>query len=335
MRVLFDHPLPFALAHGGFQTQIEQTKQALQEVGVEVEFVRWWDDAQSGDLIHYFGGASNAYLQQCRLKKRPVVMTTLFTETCNRSDAQLRRQGLMTRAILRLPFGEGVKQQLSWRTFHQCARNVVGLTAEADVLKTVYQVPGARIAIVPLGLSASFLQAGPGSRSENHLICTGTITERKNSVELARLATEAKVPILFVGKPYREDAYWEQFTRFFQAGFVRHHPHVGTESEMIRLLQGARGFVLMSRYENWCLSAHEAAGCGLPVLLPDQKWSRERFGSHAHYFARATDRSNVAILRQFYDRCPELPGSAVKLYSWRETAERLKAVYKEVLSTSR
>jgi len=201
MRVLFDHSSPFALAHGGFQIQIEQTAAALRGIGVEVEFLRWWDDAQRGDLIHYFGGASNAYLQQTRSKNVPVVMTTLLTETCNRSNWQLRRQRLFTQAILRLPFGEGVKQQLSWETYHHCTQNVVGLKAERDVLEKVYGVPSTKISVVPLGLSESYLKAGSGHRRGNHLICTGTITERKNSVELAQWAARAHVPILFVGKP--------------------------------------------------------------------------------------------------------------------------------------
>jgi glycosyltransferase involved in cell wall biosynthesis len=47
---------------------------------------------------------------------------------------------------------------------------------------------------------------------------------------------------------------------------------------MIGLLQRARGFVLNSRFENWSLAAHEAAACGLPLLLPDLPWSREQFG---------------------------------------------------------
>ena len=33
MKVLFDHPNPFMLAHGGFQNQIEQTKKAPERIG--------------------------------------------------------------------------------------------------------------------------------------------------------------------------------------------------------------------------------------------------------------------------------------------------------------
>ena len=56
MKVLIDHQNPFLLMHGGLQIQIEQTKAALGAIGVEVEFLRWWDPAQraglrTGDLI--------------------------------------------------------------------------------------------------------------------------------------------------------------------------------------------------------------------------------------------------------------------------------------------
>lgn len=329
MRVLFDHPYPFMLAHGGFQTQIEQTRNGLQAIGVEVEYLRWWDDRQRGDLIHYFGTASQGYLQQARVKELPVVMTTLFTETCNRSDAQLRRQGRVTQTILKLPLGEGIKQQLSWRAYNACTLNIVGLEAERNVLEWVYNVPREKVGLVPLGLSDTFLQAGPGARSEPYLITTGTITPRKNSVELAEFAIAARVPVLFVGKPYSEsDPYWRRFASLIDNQFVRYQPHVSSEPEMIRLLQGARGFVLTSWYENWCLSAHEAIACGLPVLVPDQKWSRERFADQARYFDVPTlAKSNVAVLRRFYDECPSLPAPAVELYSWRDVATRLQRLY--------
>ena len=337
MKILIDHHDPFALAHGGFQVQIEQTKAALERAGANVECVRWWDASQQGQLIHFFGPAPLGFLQQARLKGIPVVMTHLFTATCNRSDSQLRRQGWIVRAILGIPFGEGIKQQLIWRSFGACARNVVGIEAERRVLELVYGIGRNRVSVVPLGLSDTFLKAPCGSRTESHLVCAGTITERKNCVPLARLARAAKVPVLFIGKPYSDrDAYWKEFQSLLDGQWVRHQPHVGDPAAMVELLGRARGAVIMSEFENWCLAAHEAIACGLPLLVQDQKWSRERFGDQVRYFKHIGEsEENVRVLRQFYVDSPGLPVPAIKLYGWDEVALQLLAVYREVLSTSR
>ncbi|HXI68954.1 MAG TPA: glycosyltransferase [Verrucomicrobiae bacterium] len=333
MKILFYSPLPFALAHGGAQIQIEQTMAALIAVGVEAEPIRWWDDRQRGDLIHYFGVAPLIHIEHARDKGIPIVMNHLFTAACNRSEAQLRRQGWLVRTILNQPFGEGIKQQLAWRSFGRCATNVVGLEAERRVLELVYGVPRERVDLVPLGLEKIYLDAGSGKRDGDYLLCAGTITRRKNSVALARLARAAQVPVLFVGKPYAEtESYWQEFRALVDGRWVRHQAHVADPAAMVALLQSARGAVVMSDYENWCLTAHEAAACGVPVLLPDQNWSRERFGNKAHYFDRiGFSPRNVEILKQFYTAAPGLPAPAVQLFSWADAAVRLKTVYERVL----
>lgn len=335
MKILFNCNLPFALAHGGMQTQVEQTQAGLRSIGLEVEPIRWWDDAQRGDLIHYFGVAPLDHIHHAQAKGIPVVMTNLFTSTCNRADSRLRLQGWLVQTMLRQPFGEGIKNQLAWRSFITCAHNLVGLEAERRVLELVYALPADRTSVVPLGLPEIFLKAQAGNRSGDHLISPGTITERKNSIPLARLAHQARVPVLFVGKPYSEnDRYWLEFLKLVDGKWVRHQSHVADPAAMIALLQQARGAVVMSQYENWCLVAHEAAACGLPVLLPSQKWSHERFGDRAHYFTGNLNR-DAAVLRDFHERCPSLPAPGIRLHSWTEVAASLKTVYERVMSTSR
>ena len=333
MRVLIDQSLPFALAHGGAQIQIERTRSALQEIGVECEFLRWWDGQQRCDLIHYFGAASSTYLHHARIAKVPVVMTQLFTETCNRPAAQLKRQGLLVKTLLAAPFGEGIKRQLAWRSYQNCDHNIVGLEAERRVLQTAFLVPPERVSVVPIGLSRAYVQANPARRNEPELICTGTITERKNFVELAQMALAARVPIRFVGKPYHpDDPYWLRFRQLIDNQWVKHSPHVDTEAEMISLLQTARGFAFMSDYENWCLSAHEAAACGLPLLVQDQNWSRERFGNQARYLPDiGMTQRNIEALKSFYADSPNLPAPKIKLHDWTEVARQLAAVYATLL----
>src|SRR5205807_2170816 len=133
MKVLVDHSWPFSLAHGGVQKQIEESKAALQAVGLEVEYLRWWDSRQEGDLIHFFCAPSAAYLRQARLCQLPVVATVFFSEACNRPDWKLKIQGLATHLILAQPFASGIKEQLTWIAYRRAPRLVVGLQAERSV----------------------------------------------------------------------------------------------------------------------------------------------------------------------------------------------------------
>lgn len=330
MKVLFDHQSPFSFAHGGIQTQIEKTRSALLETGVEVEFLRWWDDTQTGDLVHYFGTPPVPYLELARRQKLPVLVTNTFSETCNRSDAHLRAQGLVIQSLLRLPGWEWIKRQLAWSAYGRADCNIVGLEAERNVLRVVYGVPDNRIRVVPLALADPFLNVQPGSAKQDYLITTGSINSVKRSLELAKMAQAAQVPILFVGKPYNPaDPYWKEFMTLIDDRFVRHQDHVSDPNVMIDLLKKARGFVIYSRYENWCLSAHEAAACGLPLLLPRKRWSVERFDSQATFFPDGTFDESVAALKDFYSRTSQLAAPQIPRRSWKDVAGDLTKIYRE------
>lgn len=337
MKILIDSfGPPFFLAHGGATTQVVETMKALQEVGVDVEFARWWDSHQTGDLIHTFGTPKGAYIDFARAKGMPVVNTTLFTATCNRSVNYLTLQGAMVSTLLKMPgippWG-AIRSQLGWRSYNACDLNIVGLEAEANVLRKVYSVPDSKIRLIPLGLSELFLDAGHGERSEEYLITTGTITERKRSIELAQLAKASQVPICFVGKPYDENSsYWRAFEALIDGKLVKHIPHTESVNEMIQLLKGSRGYVLYSDYENWCLSAHEAIACGIPIMVPDQPWSRELFGSQASYLLPGKSGINTARLRKFCESADSIRPPDIKLFSWKEVAQKLVDTYHEIIA---
>jgi len=332
MKVLFNCNLPFSLIHGGAPVQIEQTIAGLKQVGVEVEHLQWWNNGQTTDILHHVGYMEPGLTARAHDKGWKVANTVLFTETVNRSAAALRWRGLGVRLIRKGPWPRRLKDLFPWRTYHGADRMIVGLEAERDLLRNVYGVPAGRIEVVPLGLAEIFLQAGPPLRTEDHLICTGRITPSKNSLQLARLARDSRVPVLFVGKSEDSSSdYWKQFQALVDNRYVKHHEHVGSAAGIVDLLRRARGYVLMSQYENWSLAAHEAAACGLPLLLPDQPWSRERFADQASYFPTYEGPRAAAALRTFYDACPALPPPRVQLIGWPETGRMLRDVYAKML----
>lgn len=336
MKVLLDcQGTPFLLAHGGVDIQLNSTCNALRSTGVEADYLRWWDKNQECDLIHTYSVPDSQFLKFAREKRVPVVCTSLFTANCNRSNRSLKAKGLLVSAVLasrKVPIISMLREFSRWESFRGFDCNIVGLQAEADVLKLVYGVPEANIRIVPLGLSEIFLEAPPATREEDHLITTGTITERKRSVEIAEMAREARVPVLFVGKPYSDDnPYWKKFQSLVDGKYVKHIPHTDSPAELVELMGKSRGYILNSYYENWCLSAHEAVACGLPILVPDQRWSRERFGNQATYL-KPTRAEMIVQLKEFHAKAPSMPAPDIKLYSWQEVAGILKDIYSSVLA---
>lgn len=239
-------------------------------------------------------------------------------------------QAFYTRGILGIPGSGLLTRHLFWESLRQADKVVVGLEAEAWLLRHVYGLRESQIAIVPLGTADEFLNAPLASRSEKHLVTTGTITERKGSLVMARLAHAAKVPLLFAGKPYTEtDPYWLEFKKYIDGKYVIHSGHIDGSKAMASLLGRARGFVLNSLHENWCFSAHEAAACGLPLLLPDQPWSRERFGSEARYFTPGNFTVMTDELKRFYEEAPDLASPGTRQYSWKEVGDKLISVYQD------
>src|SRR5580658_3472594 len=79
VKILVNCTLPFALAHGGQAIQIQRTMAALNEIGVEAEPLRWWDENQKGDLIHYFGRMPVDQINFAHQKNFKVVMAELLT----------------------------------------------------------------------------------------------------------------------------------------------------------------------------------------------------------------------------------------------------------------
>src|SRR5262245_1126346 len=99
MKVLFTYPVPFMLAHGGAQIQIQQTQAALEQVGVTVEPLRWWDEKQTGDILHSFARLPTLHLRLAQEKGMKVVVGDLLTAQGSRSAARRKLQNLVTRAM--------------------------------------------------------------------------------------------------------------------------------------------------------------------------------------------------------------------------------------------
>jgi len=333
MKVLFNCNLPVALAHGGQQIQIERTQAALQSIGLQVEPLRWWDDQQSGDVIHYFGRMPSVQIELAHQKGIKVVMAELLTAQGSRSRSQLRLQKIIKRIMEHIAPRHFIAS-FSWESY-QLADACVALTSwEAHLMRYLFGAPAENVHVVPNGVEDVFFQS-PVAQRGKWLVCTATIAARKRVLELAEAAVFAKIPIWVIGKAYSESDPYAQ--RFF--ALSRQHPQIvryegalSDRKQLAGIYREARGFVLPSTMESLSLSALEAAACDCPLLLTDLPWARSTFGEHAMYCPITSPERTAEYLRTFYDQAPSLKPPPKPL-TWLMVGRQLKELYEQLSGT--
>jgi glycosyltransferase involved in cell wall biosynthesis len=335
MKILLNCHVPFLLAHGGAQIQIEQTRAALEKIGVDVDYLHWWDDSQKADIIHHFGRFPEPLIRLAQNKGIKVVMADLLTAQGSRSLSRIRTQRLVTRFLKRaLP---GFSARVDWDSY-RLADACVALTAhEAWLMTYQFDAPPEKVHVIPNGVEEVFLQSPRVTRGQ-WLVCTTTVTERKRVVELAEAAVEAKTPLWIIGRAYGDsDPYAKRFLELAgrHQDLIRFDGPIADRQRLAEAYRQARGFVLLSAMESLSLSALEAAACDCPLLLSDLPWARTVFGDKVSYcpVTNATSQT-AAVLRKFYDAAPNLSPPAKPL-TWVDVARQLQSLYTAVLGGSK
>ena len=332
MKVLFSCPVPFMLAHGGAQIQIEQTKAALQEIGVEVDFLRWWDPTQRGDILQIFGRPAFNHVQLAQSKGIKVAFLDLLTQQGSRPpfNQWMHRVAIQAMRGALPPQRAGMLCSNAYLLADACMANTPW---EAHLMSYVFGAPEGRVHVIPNGVEEVFLKSEPCSRGK-WMVCTATITPRKRVTELAQAAVKAQTPLWVIGKPYSEtDPYFQSFSKLVAQypDLLRYSGPITDRAVLARTYREARGFVLLSTMETRSLSAEEAAACECPLLLSDLPWARSTFGDSARYCPAVGSAEKTAnVLRQFYAEAPHLPAPA-KPKSWIQVAEEFRAVYEALL----
>jgi glycosyltransferase involved in cell wall biosynthesis len=336
MKVLVSHSVPFFLSHGGAQTITEGLIDGLRNRGIDVQPERWWDERQEGDVLHYIGRPYRTPLLLAKKKGFKVVFTDLLDTIAARSKTKLLAQRLMIQTVQR--FAPGMLERVAWDVYREADAMIFSLSHESEVAQYLFEAPSERCHVFPWGLpSSAIAELAKPQTEEDYIISVASIVPRKNAVRLARAAREARVPILFVGKPLAiNDSYFREFEALVDGKLVRHAGFV-SEEEKLRLLRAARGFALLSWGESGCVAVYEAAAAGLPLLLTDAAWARKGYpGASALEFVDVDSHATlVDRLRRFYESAHRRPTTTFPILSWDQIAEKHVALYERLLRDKR
>jgi glycosyltransferase involved in cell wall biosynthesis len=206
------------------------------------------------------------------------------------------------------------------------ARRVLTVSerTRADLVR-LYGLPPEKVVVTPNAVDPVFTPGSPLTLG-TYVLVVGAVQPRKN--QLAALAAAAAVPLpLVVAGPVKNEALAAEL----RAGGADLRGYVDQE-ELADLYRGAACLVQPSRFEGFGLPVLEAMACGTPVVALDEPALREVAGDAAIF----VDEEHVAdgVLRALEER-ERLSVAGIeraKAFSWRVTAERTLAVYREALA---
>ncbi len=233
----------------------------------------------------------------------------------------------------------GLKDRLVFRrvvpqTVKRAARVLtVSERTKGDIVQ-LYGIPANRIVVTPNGVDLAFHPAElPETSPSNSLLqgsyvlAVGAIQARKNQLAALEAATEIGLPLVVVG-PAKDSGLAEELRR--RGARVEGHVEIGRLADLYR---GAACLVQASRFEGFGLPVLEAMASGTPVVAVREPALQEVAGDAAVFVA--ADGLADGIRKAIEERDPLSAAGLerARAFSWRATAERTLAVYREILGT--
>ena len=231
--------------------------------------------------------------------------------------------------------GKGLFETMGVGLYTQADAAIALNPAEAEYMIQVFGADPQKTHVVPNGVDPVFFDRGITPEPFDGLICLAYIQERKNSVELARRAKDARVPVKFVGSScFCEDRYMKKFQSEVDRQWVFWEGEVREKERICALLRGARGCVLASDMETQPIAMLESLACGTPVMGSDSVCLRSFFGHAIRYCASPRKAVFVDQLRDFYRECCMGEKQSFPVIDWSQVSAKVAAVYEAVLGAS-
>ena len=245
----------------------------------------------------------------------------------NQSKTRLRYHALKNKFVNYLP--SRFTPIFPWKALRYFDAIVYMHSSDRKTAIELYNINPKKTFIIPHAVdSLDKFQGKVVSTNGKYLVSLGSIVPRKNAALVAKICSNNKIPIVFIGYPFDKGSnYFKNFISFTDQTIVRYLGFL-PEEEKIKILKKASGFVLLSFGESGCISVYEAAATGLPLLLSDLPWAKGyekpnnlQYCSPANYLA-----AEKAIV-DFYQNAVRINHPSFVVHTWRDIAEMYKNIY--------
>jgi glycosyltransferase involved in cell wall biosynthesis len=191
-------------------------------------------------------------------------------------------------------------------------------------LVELYGVEPGRVVVTPNGVDPVF---HPGDGLRDYVLSVGAIQRRKNQLAALEAAAAVGLPLVVAG-PEKDRSVAAELRR----GGARLEGYVNTD-RLAELYRGAACLVHTSVYEGFGLPVLEAMASGTPVVAVREPALAEVAADAALFVEEGELEQGIRVAIAERDRLVAAGLARARLFTWRATAERTLAVYREVLAS--
>lgn len=331
MKVLLSDTTFSYLFPGGKQVHAEKLFQNLKSINVDVEFENWYDPNLRGDIIHFLGFNDFNKIETLKRKGYKLVYTHILDGLTNQSNIKLKYHSIKNRIIDKLP--NKFNPIFPWKALKYFDAIVYMHESDRDTGIKLFGIDPLKTYVIPHAVdSVEKFEGGLDGNNEKYLVSIGSIVPRKNSLLIAKLCKENKIPIKFIGYPMDKNSeYFNQFIALTDDTTVQYLGFV-SEEEKVNLLKSASGFVLLSFGESGCISVYEAGATGLPLLLSDLPWAKGyEKPEQIFYCSPLNYKEAEKRLKEFYKGTKRQNKQTFIVHSWKDVAKMYSKIYNSIM----
>lgn len=336
MKVLLYDSTNAFFTPGGKTTHALKLQKEIANLGVQIEFTRWWDQSQKDSELIHFLQPDPVMARQAKQRGMKTFCSFIFDYETNKPKLQqLYARGKICLRELSSPkdslFWTGLQYMDTVHFMHENDRKTAleyfpkYLTADRTII-----IPHA---YDPADMNISGEKDAPNMNlPEKFLISVANISSRKQSLLLARYAKEAQVPIVFLGGHLDTDPYYIQFKKEVDNKYVFYPGYISKEAKDY-LLKKASGYVLLSLGESGCIAVYESAAYSIPILLSNLPWAWG-YEEPNHIFFCDYNKKDIALkqLRSFFENARKLEKPPFTIHTWAEVAQRYVEQYDKLIN---
>ncbi|RGS00243.1 glycosyltransferase [Phocaeicola coprocola] len=339
MKVLIYDTTNAFLTPGGKTTHAIKLQKEIAKLGVNIEFSRWWDISQANcDIIHFLTPDPKvAKLAHERGIK--CFLSFIFDFESNKTNFQKKISILKNKIIDKLP--GSLSSNAYWKSLKYM--DCVQFMHKYDLINASRYFPrelrDKRKIIIshaydPNEINISdHLDIRDLKLPSKYLISCANISERKQTVLLAKYAKLAQVPIVFMGSKSDADPYFLSFKKEIDNKFVFYPGYVSKEWKDC-IMSNSSGYVLLSKGESGCIAVYEAAAYNIPLLLSNLPWAWGYENPQDIHFCDYQNKElAITQLKEFFNQARKKESTPFTIHTWEDQAKQYVKQYQILMSS--